>query len=219
MDQSDKTLEHKTYMAVKRALDLAIALGGILTLGPAMVVIGLLIRLDSPGPALFIQTRIGQGGRPFRLLKFRSMKDKIDDSSHKAFMRAFVKGDIHRARSGRVIFKPFDQSQITRVGGFLRRYSLDELPQLLNVLKGEMSIVGPRPNVPCEVEAYEDWHMERLAVQPGLTGLAQIKGRSGLDFDTIVKYDIEYVRKQSLQLDMQILLSTFLPVLNGKGAH
>jgi lipopolysaccharide/colanic/teichoic acid biosynthesis glycosyltransferase len=217
--QMNKTLERRIYLTLKRALDLAIALAAVLVLGPMMAIIGLLIRLDSPGPALFVQTRIGQGGRPFRVFKFRSMKDKTDNSSHKAFMQAFVKGDIHKAPSGRIIFKPIDKSQITRVGAFLRRTSLDELPQLLNVLKGEMSVVGPRPNVPWEVEAYEDWHMERLAVQPGMTGLAQVNGRSGLDFDTIVKYDIEYVRKQSLKLDLQILWNTFLPVLNGKGAH
>jgi len=218
-DQRDKTLQRRIYLVLKRAMDLAIAAGAILTLGPIMAIIGLLIRLDSPGPALFIQTRIGQGGRPFRLFKFRSMKDKIDNSSHKAFMQAFVKGDVHKAPSGGIISKPIDKSQVTRVGGFLRRNSLDELPQLLNVLKGEMSLVGPRPNVPWEVEAYEDWHMERLAVQPGITGLAQIHGRSGLDFDTMVKYDIEYVRKQSLKLDVQIMLSTLLPVLDGKGAQ
>jgi lipopolysaccharide/colanic/teichoic acid biosynthesis glycosyltransferase len=218
-DQRNKTLRRRVYLALKRAMDLAIALGGILFLGPMMLIIALLIRLDSPGPALFSQTRVGQGGRPFRLFKFRSMKEKVDDSSHRAFMQAFVKGDIHKAPSGRIIFKPFDESQITRLGGFLRQSSLDELPQLLNVLKGEMSIVGPRPNVLWEVEAYEDWHMERLAVLPGITGLAQIHGRSGLDFDTIVKYDIEYVRNQSLKLDVQILLSTWLPVMNGKGAH
>jgi lipopolysaccharide/colanic/teichoic acid biosynthesis glycosyltransferase len=219
IDQSNHTLERRTYLTLKRVMDLAIAAAALIVLGPVMVVIALLIRLDSPGPALFRQTRIGRGGRPFRVFKFRSMKDKLDDSSHRAFMQAFVKGDIRRATSGRIIFKPIDKSQITRVGAFLRRTSLDELPQVLNVLKGDMSIVGPRPNVPWEVEAYEDWHMERLAVQPGITGLAQINGRSGLDFDTIVKYDIEYVRKQSLKLDVQILLNTLLPVLNGKGAH
>ena len=217
--QMNKTLERRIYLTLKRALDLAIALAAVLVLGPMMAIIGLLIRLDSPGPALFIQTRIGQGGRPFRVFKFRTMKHKADDSSHKAFMQAFVKGDIRRDPTGRVIFKPIHKSQVTRVGRFLRQTSLDELPQLLNVLKGEMSLVGPRPNVPWEVEAYEDWHMERLAVQPGMTGLAQVNGRSGLDFDTIVKYDIEYVRKQSLKLDLQILWNTFLPVLNGKGAH
>ena len=217
--QMNKTLERRIYLTLKRALDLAIALAAVLVLGPMMAIIGLLIRLDSPGPALFIQTRIGQGGRPFRVFKFRTMKHKADDSSHKAFMQAFVKGDIRRDPTGRVIFKPIHKSQVTRVGRFLRQTSLDELPQLLNVLKGEMSLVGPRPNVPGEVEAYEDWHMERLAVQPGMTGLAQVNGRSGLDFDTIVKYDIEYVRKQSLKLDLQILWNTFLPVLNGRGAH
>ena len=120
-------------------------------------------------------------------------------------MQAFVKGKIAHNSRGNAVYKPFDESQITQLGRFLRQTSLDELPQLINVLKGEMSLIGPRPNVPWEVEAYEPWHMERLQALPGMTGLAQVNGRSGIDFDTIVKYDIEYVRRQCLMLDMQIL--------------
>jgi len=214
-----RTLQRRIYLALKRALDFAVALVAVLALGPAMAVIALLIRLDSPGPALFIQTRIGRLGRPFRMCKFRTMRHNADNSAHKAFMQAFVKGELRTDLAGRTVWKPFRRSEVTHVGSFLRRTSLDELPQLLNVLKGEMSLVGPRPNVPWEVDAYEDWHRERLAALPGITGLAQIHGRSGLDFDTIVKYDIEYVRTQNLKLDLQILWSTFLPVVNGEGAH
>ncbi len=218
-DRAYVTLRHKSYLVLKRALDFTIALILLLMLSPVMAIIALLVRLDSAGPALFVQIRIGRGGRPFRVFKFRTLEHELNRSAHETFMQAFVKGQIRTDKIGRTIFKPFDESQVTRVGRILRRTSMDELPQLLNVLKGEMSLVGPRPNVPWEVEAYEDWHMERLAALPGMTGLAQVHGRSGLDFDTIVKYDIEYVRHQSMKLDLQILVRTILSVVNGKGAH
>jgi lipopolysaccharide/colanic/teichoic acid biosynthesis glycosyltransferase len=188
-------------------------------LWPFVAIIALLIKLDSPGPVIFTQTRIGKGGRPFRIFKFRSLKHNVDRKKHDAFMRAFVQGEIKEYIPGKKVYKPFDKSQITRVGRVLRETSLDELPQLVNVLIGDMSLVGPRPNVICEVEAYQDWHRERLTVLPGITGLAQINGRSGINFDTIVKYDIEYVRNQSLWLDLRILWKTALSVVSGQGAH
>jgi lipopolysaccharide/colanic/teichoic acid biosynthesis glycosyltransferase len=190
-------------------------------LWPVMIVIGVLVRLDSPGPALFVQQRIGKEGRPFRIYKFRTMTHRLDDSAHVKFMQAFVQG--HLSTKPRIehdaTYKPFAKSQVTRLGRVLRKTSLDELPQIINVLKGEMSFVGPRPNVPYEVQAYKDWHRERLSVLPGITGLAQIKGRSTLEFDTIASYDIQYARKLSLALDAQILLSTLACVVKGKGAH
>jgi lipopolysaccharide/colanic/teichoic acid biosynthesis glycosyltransferase len=121
--------------------------------------------------------------------------------------------------SSDVVYKPFTEAQVTRVGRFLRKSSLDELPQLFNILRGEMSLVGPRPNVPYEVEAYKEWHMERLSVLPGITGLAQVNGRSALDFDSISRYDIEYARRMSLGLDIKILFATMTSVLKGNGAH
>jgi lipopolysaccharide/colanic/teichoic acid biosynthesis glycosyltransferase len=209
----------RAYLVIKRAFDLMFALAAFVCLAPLMAAIALLIRLDSPGPALFVQTRIGKGGRPFAMLKFRTLYHGLDSSAHRAFMQAFVKGKIARNGKGNTLYKPFDKSHVTQLGRFLRQTSLDELPQLINVLKGEMSLVGPRPNVPWEVEAYEPWHMERLQVLPGMTGLAQVNGRSGIDFDTIVKYDIEYVRRQCLMLDMQIVWDTVRSVVRGKGAH
>jgi lipopolysaccharide/colanic/teichoic acid biosynthesis glycosyltransferase len=205
---------------IKRAIDSMLALIALVLLWPVMVAIGVLVKLDSPGPALFVQERIGKEGRPFHIFKFRTMTCRLDNSAHVRFMQAFVQGRLKaHARSQSTTYKPFTESQVTRLGRILRRTSLDELPQLINVLKGEMSMVGPRPNVPYEVQAYKEWHKERLTVLPGITGLAQVSGRSALDFDTIASYDIQYARKLSLFLDVQILLRTLKVVIKGKGAH
>ena len=204
----------------KRAIDSLLALVALVLLWPVMIAIGVLVRLDSPGPALFLQTRIGKEGHPFRIYKFRTMTHCLDNSAHVKFMQAFVQGRVnaHASRSS-TTYKPFAESQVTRLGRILRKTSLDELPQIINVLKGEMSLVGPRPNVPYEVQAYKEWHRERLTVLPGITGLAKVKGRSTLEFDTIAIYDIQYARKQSLALDIQIMLDTLSCVVKGKGAH
>jgi len=233
----------RLYQAVKRMLDIIIIVAMLPVTLPLMAICVIAIRLDSPGPALFIQERIGKGGRPFQMYKFRTMQHKLDDTLHRAFMKAFVNGqvggndngngkgeDIHNAftrafvnaqfgTNGNGTYKPFHDSQVTRVGRLLRKTSLDELPQILNVLKGEMSLVGPRPNVPWEVEEYQPWHHERLEVLPGITGLAQVKGRSSIGFDTIVRYDIEYVGMQSILLDLKVLWWTFSAVVNGTGAE
>jgi len=182
------------------------------------LVIIILIRFDSPGPIFFVQERIGKGGKPFKIYKFRTMYQSIDRENHKSFMKAFVKGQA-QANGDKQVYKPFEKSQVTPIGRLLRRTSLDELPQLINIFKGEMSLVGPRPNVPWEVEEYQSWHEERLEVLPGITGLAQIRGRSGIEFDEIVRHDIEYVEQQSLWLDIKILWWTFASVLVGRGAH
>jgi lipopolysaccharide/colanic/teichoic acid biosynthesis glycosyltransferase len=213
---------------VKRTLDIILSIIALAFLWPVMLCIAALVKLGSPGPALFVQKRIGKGGRPFRIYKFRTMTHSLDDSAHVKFMQAFVRGDLregdgssagHALTSGTPIYKPFAESRVTRLGRFLRKTSLDELPQLANVLRGEMSLVGPRPNVPYEVQAYKEWHRERLSVLPGITGLAQVKGRSALEFDTIARYDIQYARHVSLGLDLQILINTVSCVIRGKGAH
>ena len=204
---------------IKRVIDTALAFVALVLLWPIMVLVGVLVKLDSPGPALFVQQRIGRGGRSFRIYKFRTMTHSVDRSDHVKFMQAFVQGRLGTDRATGTIYKPFAESQVTRVGRFLRKTSLDELPQIVNVLKGEMSLVGPRPNVPYEVQAYKDWHRERLSVLPGITGLAQVMGRSALEFDTIASYDIQYARQLSFALDLQILVNTLLCVLKGNGAH
>lgn len=210
--------KRKYYLVIKRFVDVAIALTGLILLSPVMLLVAVLIRLTSPGPALFVQTRIGKDGKPFRMFKFRTLQHKVDDAQHRAFMCAFVRGEIDQGNSGKVIYKPFHKAQVTPLGRVLRQTSLDELPQLINVLAGDMSLVGPRPNVPWEVEAYKEWHKERLQVLPGITGLAQINGRSGIDFDAIVRYDVEYIQQQSLGLDVRILVSTVMSVISRSGA-
>ena len=233
----------RRYQVAKRVMDVAICLLALPVILPLMAICALAILLDSSGPVLFVQERIGKGGRPFRMVKFRTMRHDLDDSHHRTFMRAFVNGEIgsdgnrddansflHVLLKESVdtpfgnngngkIYKPVQSSQVTTVGRILRKTSLDELPQIINVLKGEMSVVGPRPNVPWEVEAYRSWHHERLEVLPGITGLAQVRGRSAISFDHIVRNDIEYVEKRSLALDLKILWWTFVTVFHGTAAE
>jgi lipopolysaccharide/colanic/teichoic acid biosynthesis glycosyltransferase len=147
------------------------------------------------------------------------MKSNHNDNQSRSFMKSFVRGEISETQPGNGTFKPMIDQHIFPVGRFLRRTSLDELPQLINVIKGEMSIVGPRPNVPWEVIEYRPWHYERLEVLPGITGLAQIKGRSSISFDTIVRYDINYIENQGLVMDIKILWQTLRSVILSKGAR
>ena len=234
----------RRYQVAKRVMDVTICLLALPVALPLMAICALAILLDSRGPVFFVQERIGRGGRRFLMYKFRTMQHRLDDSSHRVFMKAFVNGEIgadgsqgdqndnsrclsmkastevHFGSNGNgKVYKPIRASQITRVGRILRKTSLDELPQLINVLRGEMSIVGPRPNVAWEVEEYRIWHHERLEVLPGITGLAQVRGRSAISFDSIVQNDIEYIEKQSLALDLKILWWTLLTVLVGTAAE
>jgi len=195
---------------LKRSLDLVVALLGMLLMIPLFLLIGLAIKLDSPGPILFTQTRVGQGGRKFPIYKFRSMRQGAEEEKGKL-------ADLNEVRGP--VFKMRDDPRRTRVGRVLRRWSLDELPQLYNVLRGEMSLVGPRPATPDEVAQYEDWHLKRLAVRPGMTGLWQVSGRSELPFDEMVLLDIYYVENWSLALDVKILLRTVPKWLSGEGAY
>ncbi len=207
------------YPVAKRCLDMVCAVVLLATLLPLMAIIGLAIWLDSPGPVVFRQTRVGKWGKKFTMFKFRSMSAQADDMVHAAFAKDYINGHAGAACSeenGEVVFKPNGDKRVTRVGKWLRRTSLDELPQLLNVLRGEMSLVGPRPAMPCEVSEYSKWHLQRLAVLPGLTGLAQISGRSGLTFEKIVRLDLEYIRHRSLLLDLAILIKTVPVVLRAK---
>ena len=212
-------LYRKGYQIAKRVMDLALCLLAMPLVLPLLALCVLAIRIDSLGPVLFVQERIGKGGRRFRMYKFRTMQHNLDDSHHRDFLKAFVNGRVGGDENGGALYKPFQASQITRVGRILRKTSLDELPQLINVLRGEMSLVGPRPNVPWEFEEYRGWHKERLEILPGITGLAQVRGRSGITFDSIVKYDIEYIEKQSLAMDLKVLWWTAISVLFGTGAQ
>lgn len=197
-------------MALKRLMDVVIAGTGLVTLSPILGLIALAIRLDSPGPIIFRQRRVGRGGRPFILFKFRSMYDGAE--SQVATLRA-------QNEANGPLFKLKDDPRRTRVGKWIRRASLDELPQLWNVLRGEMSLVGPRPALESEVSGYAPWHRRRLDALPGITGLWQVSGRSELTFDEMVLLDIYYIENWSPTLDLQILLRTVPTVLRGTGAY
>jgi exopolysaccharide biosynthesis polyprenyl glycosylphosphotransferase len=202
-------------LLVKRALDLVGALGALVLATPLMLVLAAAIRLDSPGPAIFGQERIGSGGRRFRMLKFRTMRHGASDSAHRDLIRRLQADDV--AATPTAVYKLVNDDRITRLGRWLRRTSLDELPQLFNVLRGEMSLVGPRPPVPYEFEAYDHWQFDRLQVKPGMTGLWQVSGRSRLSFRQMCELDVEYVRRWSLWLDLQILVRTIPVVLFNSG--
>ncbi|MCX7682259.1 MAG: undecaprenyl-phosphate glucose phosphotransferase [Anaerolineae bacterium] len=200
----------KTAQLIKRGMDIAGAVIGLTLSAPLMALIALAIKLDSPGPVIFSQTRVGIGGRPFMIHKFRSMHQNAESELEQ--LRELNEADGP-------LFKIRDDPRMTRVGRFLRRFSLDELPQLWNVLRGEMSLVGPRPALPSEVSQYMEWHKKRLEVRPGMTGLWQVRGRSLLSFDEGVLLDIYYIENWSLWLDCKILLDTIPRVLLGEGAY
>jgi len=206
------------YLSAKRILDVSICLVILPCIVPLMIVCALAIYLDSPGPILFVQERMGKGGRLFKMYKFRTMILDHDQLHCQAFMNAYVRAEVEPRGHGKTLFKPIKRGDTFRVGRMMRKLSLDELPQVINVLKGDMSIVGPRPNVLWEVEAYRPWHYERMEVLPGITGLAQVRGRSSIDFACLVRNDIEYIENQSMSLDLKILWWTFLSTLTGKGA-
>jgi exopolysaccharide biosynthesis polyprenyl glycosylphosphotransferase len=197
-------------LALKRALDVALIVLSAPVSVPFSLLVALLIRLDSPGPALFRQQRIGKGGKQFTCYKFRTMV--ADAEARRAALEALNEADGP-------IFKMRRDPRVTRMGRFLRRSSLDELPQLWNVLRGEMSLVGPRPALPSEVELYEPWHRRRLEVTPGMTGLWQVLGRSNTTFDEMVQLDIYYAENWSVSVDMRILLKTIPAVLSSHGAY
>jgi len=203
---------------VKRLLDIVGSLVGLIVTSPAIAAIALAVKLDSPGPAFFAQTRVGLNRRRFTLLKFRTMRTDGDESLHKEYMSELVRGDAGSRlnKEGDVVYL-LDDPRVTSVGAFLRRTSLDELPNLVNVLRGEMSLVGPRPPIPYEVEMYDRRSLGRLAVKPGLTGLAQVRGRGSLTFKEIVELDLEYIESRSLLLDLRILFETIPSVLGRRG--
>ncbi|HKU19757.1 MAG TPA: sugar transferase [Terriglobales bacterium] len=204
--------------ALKRGLDLSISVPALLLLSPLLAVLAVAVKFSSRGPALFRQTRLGHHGKPFSFLKFRSMYRDSGSAVHEQYVAKFIAGERAESRNG--IFKITDDPRVTAVGRILRRTSLDELPQLWNVLRGEMSLVGPRPPLSYEFERYACWHRRRvLEVKPGMTGLWQVHGRSGTSFDEMVRLDLRYARRQSLWLDLKILWQTPGVMLSGKGAY
>jgi exopolysaccharide biosynthesis polyprenyl glycosylphosphotransferase len=208
-------------LALKRAVDLVGAVIGLVIAAPLLAVIAAAIRLDSRGPVFFRQERVGTGGRPFRVLKFRTMSHGASDAAHRDLVHRMLSGDEESTAQGGAdgnrVYKLLRDDRITRVGQLLRRASLDELPQLVNVLRGQMSLVGPRPPLPYEIEAYAHWQFDRLQVRPGITGLWQVSGRNLLTYRRMCELDIEYVRRWSLWLDLQILVKTIPVVLFNSG--
>lgn len=228
--ESSQSLSLAFYRAVKRLLDIVISAIALVILSPLFLAIAVAIRIDSPGRAIFRQKRVRGNQDPrqahperqlFDFLKFRSMHVNSDTSIHRRYMTQYINGDSHKTNNGtksQPLYKMKADPRITRVGHFLRRTSLDELPQFYNVLRGDMSLVGPRPALPYEVEQYGHLHRQRLIPQAGLTGLWQVSGRTMLSFDEMVELDIEYARCRSLRLDLKILLKTLPAVVSADGA-
>jgi exopolysaccharide biosynthesis polyprenyl glycosylphosphotransferase len=208
---------------VKRSMDIAGSLAALILCFPLLLLISLAIKLTSKGPILFKQERVGRYGSRFTFLKFRSMQCSSDARIHREYVKQYIAGEADAARASQTqnaVYKIQSDPRITRVGKFLRRTSLDELPQFINVLKGDMSLVGPRPPIPYELEDYQIWHRRRVVEsKPGITGLWQVNGRSRVNFDDMVRMDLQYAKTWSLWLDVKILLQTPAAVLFGAGAY
>ncbi len=204
---------------LKRAFDVAFSLGALVCFSPVLAVCAAAIKATSPGPVFFRQERVGRDGRRFTLYKLRTMRSDCDPSIHEKYTAQWIAGKSGDGKSGdgNGVHKLMDDPRVTPVGRLLRRSGLDEIPQFFNVLKGDMSVVGPRPPLPYEVERYTDWHRRRLQVLPGITGLWQVSGRNSLSFDDMVRLDIEYIENWSLALDMKIVLRTVPAMIMSEG--
>jgi len=206
---------------LKRVFDVVIATLILIVAAPVILITAALIKLDSPGPVFYRQKRMGENGQPFYILKFRSMKVNADEKLHREHLARLIKENVSlvaHVNGQSDSLKLQNDPRITKVGHFIRKTSLDELPQLLNVLQGEMSLVGPRPPIPYEVDMYQDWHKRRLEAIPGMTGLWQVHGRNQVSFDEMVRMDITYIEQQSLWLDLKLLLLTPFALLSSRGA-
>ncbi len=203
-------VRNKIMGSLKRGMDLALCFFSFPIVLPTVLVTAIAIKLDSPGPVFFMQERVGKWGKPFKCYKFRSMF--IDAEARKADL-------MHLNEADEIVFKIAKDPRVTRVGRIIRKLSIDEVPQLINVLKGDMSWVGPRPPVPYEVAKYKFDHMLRLNSMPGITGLQQVSGRSDVSFNRWIELDIQYIEEQSLMKDIEILIKTIPAVISGKGAY
>jgi len=208
------------YRRWKRGFDSVLALLGIVMISPVLAIIAIMIRLNSPGSPIFRQERVGKDERRFTLFKFRSMYVNNDDSKYKAFIAKYVQENYIGTWDNKEqdLYEHIKDPRVTGVGRVLRKTNLDELPQLFNILKGNMSFVGPRPDIPFAVDMYKDHHKKRFSVMPGLTGLWQASGRKQLTFEEMIQLDMEYINKQSLFLDIKILFLTVGAFLRGEGS-
>ena len=198
------------YIISKRFIDIAGAAMGLIFLSPLMIIIAILIKIESKGELIFKQKRVGLNGKEFYIYKFRSMVVNAEELKEALAKQNEMSGPM---------FKMKDDPRITKIGKFIRKTSIDELPQLINVIKGDMSLVGPRPSLPKEVESFEPWMLERLEVKPGLTCIWQVSGRNNIDFEDWMKLDIKYVRERSLVMDIKLILKTVFVLFGDKNAH
>lgn len=209
---------HGLFRRVKYAFDAVAALLGFILLLPVFAAFALIIKLTSEGPVFYRPTAVGKGGSFFKMYKFRSMITGASNAPHKEYVTKMIMGEITQDGSGKTL-KITNDSRVTGIGRILRRTSMDELPQIINVLKGEMSLVGPRPCLPYEYEVYKDWHKKRTAVRPGITGLWQVVGRSEVSFEDMILLDLYYIYNRSLEMDFNILFETIFVVLKKRGAY
>jgi lipopolysaccharide/colanic/teichoic acid biosynthesis glycosyltransferase len=200
----------------RRTLDIGVAAVVLLLMAPVIAVVALTVRLSSPGPVFFRQRRLGRSMRPFTVLKFRTMRADADSALHRDYVRSLIGTDAPENPPDN-LYKLVVDPRVTKVGRFLRSWSLDEIPQLWNVLRGEMSLVGPRPVIEYEVEQYPDWYLRRFAVKPGLTGLWQVSGRNERTYEEMVRFDVEYAERRSLWMDLRILARTAIVVMRRQG--
>jgi lipopolysaccharide/colanic/teichoic acid biosynthesis glycosyltransferase len=209
-----------TYQLWKSISDRVSALLAIVILSPLLALIALGIRLDSPGSPIYRREQVGEDGHLFTAYKFRTMHINNDGHVYKAYITKYIleNAPYKIDQNGQAVYKIVDDPRVTRFGALLRKTNLDELPQLFNMLKGEMSLIGPRPDIPFAVTLYKDWHRKRLRVKPGITGLWQVCGRKNLPFEAMVRLDIKYIKRQSLLLDAKILLLTVRTVLSRDGS-
>jgi exopolysaccharide biosynthesis polyprenyl glycosylphosphotransferase len=209
-------------VVAKRFVDVGIAGMVVVVFAPLLGAIALLVRLLSPGPVLFRQIRAGKDGNPFTFYKFRTMSHDSDSTLHREYATNFIGGKELRLRDedkNQKVYKMPNDPRVTSIGRILRKTSLDELPQLFNVIKGDMSLVGPRPPIAYELTIYKEWHKRRLRAKPGITGLWQVSGRSSVPFHDMVLLDLYYINRWSLLLDLEIMVKTIPVVLYGKGAY
>ena len=200
----------KLYEVIKRLMDIMLSAIGLIILSPILLVVAILIKIDSKGPIFFKQKRVGLNGREFDIYKFRSMVVNAEELKEKLEKQNEMSGPM---------FKIADDPRITKIGKFIRKTSIDELPQLWNVIKGDMSLVGPRPSLPKEVEQFEPWMEERFKVKPGLTCYWQVGGRNNIDFENWMKLDIKYVKERTLAIDIMLIFKTFFVLFGDKNAH
>ncbi len=231
---SSLIIKSSTYYGFKRLIDFLFSLLALIILIPVFIILAIIIRLDTPGPIIFKQKRVGArlirhnrteewSQIEFTCYKFRTMVANADSALHKDYIKAYIKNDEKRMSEYQgedtQVRKLINDPRITKVGRILRKTSLDELPQFWNILRGDMSLVGPRPAIPYEIPFYKQWYLKRLQGKPGLTGLWQVTARSSSDFDEMVRLDIDYLENQSIWLDLLIIIKTPFVVISGKGAH